>query len=146
LLDSNPVHKDFRRSRAAAMNIVPTSTGAADVVCRVLPKYSGKFVGWALRVPVPVVSMIDVSFTAASNITENILSDLFKKASTGSLKGIMATSDVPLVSTDYQGNPHSVIVDLTMISCAGRLGKVFGWYDNEYGYSVRLKDFLLFVD
>lgn len=145
LLDVNPTAKDVRRSRAAAINMVPTSTGAMEAVFRVLPGYQGKLIGGALRVPVPVVSLVDITFTAAEPINLMQLNDLFMKASNGSLKSIMAFTQEPLVSSDYQGNPHSVTVDGTLSMAVKRTGRVFGWYDNEYGYCMRLRDFLVFA-
>lgn len=144
LLDVNPRVHDVRRSRAAALNIVPTTTGAMEVVEKILPDLKGKVQGLAIRVPVPVVSLIDLAFIPTKNLTKQELADAFKRAAAnGPLKSFLATSEIPLVSHDFQGNPHSVTVDLTLLSKVGNLGKVFGWYDNEYGYSMRLKDFLL---
>lgn len=145
LLDVNPHMPDLRRSRAAALNIVPTTTGAMEAVFKVLPALKGKIAGAALRVPVPVVSLLDICFVADKAVEEKALRAAFTSAAQGSLKNIMAVTDVPLVSSDYQGNPHSVVVDFTMLSQVGRLGRVFGWYDNEYGYSMRLRDFLVAV-
>jgi glyceraldehyde 3-phosphate dehydrogenase len=145
LLDVNPQLPDLRRSRAAALNIVPTTTGATETVVKVLPELRGKLAGLALRVPTPVVSLLDICFVADKPIEESYVRTIFATASAGTLKNIMTTSDVPLVSTDYQGNAHSVIIDFTMLSQTGRMGRVFGWYDNEYGYSMRLRDFLMFV-
>lgn len=144
LLDVNPRVHDIRRSRAAALNIVPSTTGAMEVVEKIIPELKGKVQGLALRVPVPVVSLIDLAFIPAKDITkEELVTAFTSAAASGPLKSILATSDVPLVSHDYQGSPYSVTVDLTLMSKVGNLGKVFGWYDNEYGYSMRLKDFLL---
>jgi glyceraldehyde 3-phosphate dehydrogenase len=145
LLDVNPRVHDVRRSRAAALNIVPSTTGAMEVVERIMPELKGKVQGLSLRVPVPVVSLIDLAFIPAKSVTKQEISDAFTRAASGPLKSIMAVSSVPLVSHDFQGNPNSVTVDLTMLSKVGTLGKVFGWYDNEYGYSMRLKDFLMMV-
>jgi len=142
LLDSTPSMHDLRRSRAAALNMVPTTTGAMESVFRVLPGLKGKLAGSALRVPVPVVSLVDITFTASEAVAADKLLAAFAQAAAGSLKNIMAVTDVPLVSTDFEGNPHSVIVDATMTNMTGKLGRVFGWYDNEYGYSCRLRDFL----
>ena len=145
LLDVNPNMKDPRRSRAAALNIVPTSTGALETVGKIFPDLQQRVAGGAFRVPVPVVSLADVTFTAKSNINVDQLIAVFEKAAAGSLKNILATSAAPLVSTDYLKNPHSVVIDLTLMAATGNLGRVFGWYDNEYGYSMRLRDFLMQV-
>lgn len=133
---------DPRRSRAAALNMVPSTTGATKVVMRVLPELTGKVTGCSVRVPVPNVSLIDLTFTTSKPITAAQINDLFAVAAAGPLKGIVALSYEPLVSTDYCGNSHSVIIDAALTQVVGTMGKVFGWYDNEWAYSARLKDFL----
>jgi len=145
LLDVNASHDDMRRSRAAAVNIVPSTTGAMKVVERVLPELKGLLGGCALRVPVDVVSIVDLTFIARTDISTQKITQTFVTASQNQLRGVLATSTEPLVSSDYKGNAYSVTVDIPLTSVVGRLGKVFGWYDNEYGYSCRLKDFLLMV-
>jgi glyceraldehyde-3-phosphate dehydrogenase (NAD(P)) len=139
LLDAS--HRDLRRARAAAMNIVPTSTGAAKAVALVLPDLKGKLNGVALRVPTPNVSMVDfVVQVEKRTITEEV-NEVFKQASEGELKGILGYSDLPLVSSDYQGTDESSVVDssLTMVM-GGDMVKVMAWYDNEWGYSQRVLD------
>lgn len=139
LLDAS--HRDVRRARAAAMNIVPTSTGAAKAVALVLPALKGKLNGVALRVPTPNVSMVDfVVQTQKPTIAEEV-NQAFKNASENELKGVLGYSDLPLVSSDYRGTDTSSIVDasLTMVM-GGDMVKVMAWYDNEWGYSQRVVD------
>lgn len=139
LLDAS--HRDLRRARAAAMNIVPTSTGAAKAVALVLPALKGKLNGVALRVPTPNVSMVDfVAQVEKSTFTEEV-NQVLKAAAEGSLKGVMEYSDLELVSSDYRGHDASSIVDasLTMV-LGGDMVKVMAWYDNEWGYSQRVVD------
>lgn len=136
---------DIRRSRAAALNIVPTTTGALKTVSVVMPELAGKLTGCSLRVPVAKVSLVDLSFVMHKKVTVQALHDAFVKASNGDLKTIMQFSDQELVSSDYAHNNHSVIIDGFLTQVVGALGKVFGWYDNEWGYSCRLKDFLVAV-
>lgn len=146
LLDGNAEINDPRRSRAATLNIVPTSTGAMDVVTRVLPHLEGKLSGCALRVPVSVVSIVDFVFTAHTQFDKKAINAACKEAvNNTALKGFAAFSTDPLVSSDYQGNSNSVIIDALMTQAAGPMGKIFGWYDNEWGYSCRLRDFLKLV-
>ncbi len=142
LLDVNPSQKDVRRSRAAAVNIVPTSTGAMKVVGDIIPELKDKVCGFALRVPVPVVSFLEVTFLAKTIARTDDLNALFIDKSKNSLKGILDVIDVPLVSHDFALNSHSIVVDATLTQTCGLLGKICGWYDNEWGYSMRLKDFL----
>lgn len=144
LLDVNPTMHNVRRSRAAAINIVPTTTGAMEAVFRVFPQLEGKLSGSACRVPVPVVSLADITFVADKTITNEQIIAAFEKAKE-SLQGILTTTTIPLVSEDYKHNPHSVTVDHTLVTSMGKMGRVFGWYDNEYGYTMRLRDFLLFA-
>jgi glyceraldehyde-3-phosphate dehydrogenase (NAD(P)) len=139
LLDAS--HRDVRRARAAAINIVPTSTGAAKAVALVLPDLKGKLNGVALRVPTPNVSMVDfVIQVERPTITEEV-NQALKDASQGELKGILDYSELPLVSSDYQGTDASSVVDanLTFVM-GGDLVKVMAWYDNEWGYSQRVLD------
>ncbi len=136
------VHKDPRRARAAAVNIIPASTGAASAVGKVMPEMAGKLKGTALRVPVPDGSITDlVVSVGADDVTVEKVNAAFKTAAEGPLKGILKYSEEPLVSSDIVGDPHSVIFDAlsTMVSDDSMV-KVFGWYDNEMGYSTRLVD------
>lgn len=145
LLDIDAHGKDLRRNRAAALNMVPTSTGAMEVIGRIIPTIAGKIAGTAIRVPVPTVSLIDLMATLPKAITREELLHECNNAANSYLKSILAVSDVPLVSSDYAQNPHSVIVDSAMTEILGKSVKLFGWYDNEWGYSTRLKDFLVSV-
>ncbi|MBE9223471.1 type I glyceraldehyde-3-phosphate dehydrogenase [Cyanobacterium stanieri LEGE 03274] len=139
LLDAS--HRDLRRARAAAVNIVPTSTGAAKAVALVLPDLKGKLNGIALRVPTPNVSVVDLVVQVEKSTIAEQVNDVLKEASEGSLKGILGYNDLPLVSCDYRGSDVSSIVDasLTMVM-AGDMVKVVAWYDNEWGYSQRVVD------
>lgn len=139
LLDAS--HRDVRRARAAAMNIVPTSTGAAKAVALVLPALKGKLNGIAMRVPTPNVSVVDLVAQVEKNTFAEEVNQVLQEASEGSLKGILEYSDLPLVSSDYRGHDASSIVDasLTMVM-GGDLMKVIAWYDNEWGYSQRVVD------
>jgi glyceraldehyde 3-phosphate dehydrogenase len=134
-------HKDPRRARAAAMNIIPTTTGAAKAVALVIPELAGRFDGYSLRVPTPTVSVVDfVAVLEKPATTERIRSAL-RKAARKALKGIMACEDGRLVSSDFKGNPHSSIVDMEFtLVLRDRLAKVVTWYDNEWGYSCRVAD------
>lgn len=143
LLDATAETKHIRRSRAAALNIVPSTTGADALIGKLIPSLKGKIEATAIRVPVPVVSLLDLTFVAEKNITKEKINNAFKNASQSSMKNIVDISYEPLVSSDYEGNPHSLIVDAELTDVIGDMGKVFGWYDNEWGYSTRLKDFLL---
>lgn len=135
-------HKDLRRARAAAVNIVPTSTGAAKAVGLVLPELAGKLDGIAARVPVPDGSLTDLTAVLSREVTAEEINAAMKAAADGPLKGIMEFSTDPLVSSDIVGNPHSCIFDSGMTSSNGTLVKVVGWYDNEWGYSSRVVDLL----
>lgn len=137
---------DLRRSRAAALNIIPTTTGASKMLDKVMPELEGKISAVAIRVPVAKVSLIDLSFIANCTLTPEMLNDYFKKAAQGDMKGIVGYSDKPLVSSDYAGDSHSVVIDGELTATQGTMGKLFGWYDNEWGYSERLKDFLIYVN
>ncbi len=145
LLDVDPRLKDPRKSRAAALNIVPTSTGAMKVVDRVMPELVGKLHGCAIRVPVGKVSLIDLTVTLTKSVDATLINNAYKKAAGGALKGIVGYCTEPLVSSDYAGDNHSVCIDSLMTQSSNHTAKVFGWYDNEWGYSVRLKDFLLYA-
>jgi len=137
-------HSDLRRARAAAMSIIPTTTGAAKAINLVIPELAGKLDGYALRVPTSTVSVIDLTVELEKPTTTEQLRQDFRDAAAGSLKGILGAEDEPLVSIDYKGDPRSSIVDLpfTMVlgKEAGTLAKVVAWYDNEWGYSVRTAD------
>jgi len=134
-------HKDFRRSRAAALNLVPTSTGAAKAVGMVLPELDGKLDGMAIRVPTPNVSLVDLVVTLEQQVTADQVNAAFVKAANGSLRGILSAVSAPLVSQDLVGNPHSSIVDLQLTKVmGGNTVKVLTWYDNEWGFSNRMID------
>ncbi len=134
-------HSDLRRARAAAMNMVPTSTGAAAAVALVLPELAGKLHGMAVRVPTPNVSIVDLTVEVGRNVTAEEVNAALSAAADGSLAGILKVSDEPLVSTDYIGSPYSSIVDgLSTDVVGGNLVKILSWYDNEWGFSNRMKD------
>ncbi len=132
-------HKDPRRSRAAALNLIPTTTGAAKAVGLVLPELNGKLNGFSMRAPVPTGSAVDLVFTTPDPLDPDKINAALKEAADGPLKGILAYTEDPIVSTDIVGDPHSSIVDAqsTMTIGDGRLAKVISWYDNEWGYSNR---------
>ncbi len=136
------LHPDMRRARAALVNMVPTSTGAAKATTEALPSLKGKFDGIAVRVPTMDVSLSDFTFVLKRKVTAEEVNAAFRKAATSARwKGVLAVSEVPLVSSDFIGNPHSSIVDLEMTRVVdGDLVKVLAWYDNEWGYSVHLMD------
>ena len=138
-------HKDLRRARAAAVNIIPTSTGAAQAVSLVIPELKGKFDGMAVRVPTPTGSLVDFVATVEKAPSRDALIDAFEEAAAGPMKGYLAVSHEPLVSQDYVGNPHSSIIDALSTDVAGDLVKVITWYDNEWGYSCRTADLAKFV-
>jgi glyceraldehyde 3-phosphate dehydrogenase len=133
-------HKDLRRARAAALNIVPTSTGAAKAIGLVLPELNGKLDGYALRVPVPTGSMTDLTVTTSRETTVDEVNASYKAAAEGEFKGILTYSTDPIVSTDIVTDPASCIFDSPLTKVIGNQVKVFGWYDNEWGYSNRLVD------
>jgi len=136
-------HSDLRRARAAALNIIPTTTGAAKAVALVIPDLKGKFDGYALRVPTPTVSIVDFTAQVEKPTTTEALRQMFRDAAAGPLKGILAAVDEPLVSMDFKGSSFSSSVDLEFTSVLGGDGdfiKVVTWYDNEWGYSVRTAD------
>ena len=133
-------HKDLRRARAAAINIVPTSTGAAKAVGLVLPHLNGKLDGGAMRVPVPTGSLTDLTAVLKTEATEEQIHEAFKKAAEGPMKGILAYVDAPYVSSDIVGSKYSSLYDMGQTKAMGKLVKVVSWYDNEAGYSARLAD------
>ena len=140
------VHSDLRRARAAAMNIIPTTTGAARAVGLVLPELNGKIHGLAFRVPTSTVSVTDFVATLGNDASVDDVNDAYREASQDGLAGILDYSDEPLVSSDYKGNPHSSIIDgISTMSMGGNLVKVVGWYDNEWGYSCRTADLAAFL-
>ncbi len=140
--------KDLRRSRAAALNIIPTTTGAAKAVALVIPELKGKFDGYALRVPTPTVSIVDFVCELEKETTAEEINAAIKAASEGPMKGIMGYSEEPLVSVDYKGDPRSSIVDAALTNVMhGNMAKVVTWYDNEWAYSVRCTDLIkLMID
>ncbi len=134
-------HKDLRRARAAGLNIIPTTTGAAKAIALVIPDLKGKFDGFSLRVPTPTVSIIDLVATVEKSTTVESLNGLFKEAAQGKLKGILGYTEEPLVSMDFKGDQRSGIVDgLSTMVMDGNMVKVIAWYDNEWGYSCRTAD------
>ncbi len=134
-------HKDLRRARAAAQNIIPTKTGAAKAVGLVLPALAGKVDGFALRVPTLNVSLVDLTFTASRATTKDEINGLMREAANGALKGVLAVNDEPLVSMDFNHDTHSSVFDATQTRVIdGNLVKVLTWYDNEWGYSCRMLD------
>lgn len=139
--------KDLRGARAAALSIVPYSSGAAKAIGRVIPELDGRLTGYSLRVPVPVVSIVDLSVNLKRDVTVEEVNAAFRAAaSEGPLKGILGYSDEPLVSSDYRGDPRSSIIDgLSTLVIGGRMVKVLAWYDNEWGFSNRLVDLALMM-
>ena len=139
-------HKDPRRARAAGLNIIPTTTGAAKALALVIPDLKGKFDGFSLRVPTPTVSVVDFTAELDKDVTLEELNAAFREEAEGSLKGILGASDEPLVSTDFRGDPRSSIIDLdSNMVLGGNFVKVIAWYDNEWGYSCRVADLTKFV-
>ncbi|WP_134773471.1 type I glyceraldehyde-3-phosphate dehydrogenase [Ornithinimicrobium flavum] len=138
-------HSDLRRARAAALNIVPTKTGAAQAVALVLPELKGKFDGYALRVPTPTGSATDLTFQAGREVTVEEVNAAVRKAAEGPLKGILKYTEDPIVSKDIETDPHSCIFDAGLTKVIGDQVKVVGWYDNEWGYSCRLVDLTTLV-
>ena len=139
-------HKDLRRARAAAMSMIPTSTGAAKAVGLVLPELKGKVHGLAIRVPTPNVSVVDLVIEAERPVTVEAINTALRKAAEGELKGILGYTDEPLVSIDFNGNPLSSIVDgLSTSVIDGTMVKVLSWYDNEWGYSCRVRDLIKYI-
>ena len=135
-------HKDLRRGRAAAVNIIPTTTGAAKAVGEVLPNLKGKMDGTAFRVPVPCGSITDFVCLVKKDVTVEAINDAMKKASETYLKGILEYSEKPLVSSDIIGNCHSSIFDAPLTKAIGKLVKISAWYDNEYGFSCRMVEMI----
>lgn len=139
-------HKDLRRARAAALNIIPTSTGAARAIGKMIPELSGKLDGIAMRVPTPTVSVLDLIVEVKKSTTKEEVNDIFKKASKSKeLMGILRVEEEPLVSMDFKGDTYSAIVDVEETMVKDNLIKVIGWYDNEWGYSCRLAEFAEYV-
>ncbi|HEY0729924.1 MAG TPA: type I glyceraldehyde-3-phosphate dehydrogenase [Pyrinomonadaceae bacterium] len=139
-------HKDLRRARAAALSMIPTSTGAAKAVALVLPELKGKFDGISVRVPTPNVSLVDVVMDLETETTAEDVNRAFKDAANEELRGILAFSEEPLVSTDYKRNPNSSIVDAEYTKViGGKMLKVLSWYDNEWGYSCRVRDLIKYI-
>ncbi len=136
-------HSDLRRARAAAVNAIPTTTGAAKAVGLVIPELKGKLKGYAVRVPVPDGSLTDFTAVLKKEVTVEEVNNAMKQAADTYLKGIMEYSTDPLVSTDIVGNPHSCIFDSSLTDVIGNTVKIIGWYDNEFGYSNRIADLLL---
>ena len=137
--------KDLRFSRAAALNIIPSSTGASKMLGKIIPEIAEVISARAVRVPVGKGSLIDLTVVTKQALTIEKMHDAFLVAAQGRMKGILALSMEPLVSSDYSGNSYSVTIDGLLTHAQGNMGKVFGWYDNEWGYSERLKDFLMGV-
>jgi len=136
-------HKDMRRARAAAVSMIPTSTGAAKAIGLVIPELNGKLDGVAIRVPTPNVSLVDLTAQLDKKASAEDVNAAFKKAASGPMKGVLAVEDAPLVSIDFRGNPASSIVDAGMTKVVGdNLVKIFSWYDNEWGFSSRVVDLL----
>ena len=139
-------HKDLRRARAAALSMIPTSTGAAKAIALVIPDLKGKFDGISVRVPTPNVSLVDVVMTLEKETTTEEVNAALKEAANGDLKGILAFSEEPLVSIDFRGNPNSSIVDADNTKVIdGNLVKILSWYDNEWGYSCRVRDLVKYI-
>jgi glyceraldehyde 3-phosphate dehydrogenase len=138
-------HKDLRRARAAALSIVPTSTGAAKAITKIFPHLSGKLGGCGMRVPVPDGSLTDITCLLSKHVTVEEINAAFKKASETNLKGVLQYIDEPIVSVDIVGNPHSCIYDAEFTSIVGNMVKIIGWYDNEAGYCNRLADLIVKV-
>jgi glyceraldehyde 3-phosphate dehydrogenase len=140
-------HKDLRRGRAAALSMIPTSTGAAKALHLVVPELKGKLDGFAIRVPTPNVSVVDLTFTSEKPVTKEAINDALKAAADGPMKGILGLENNELVSSDFKGNPLSSIVDSPLTKTVGsNLAKVISWYDNEWGYSNRVMDLVLFLE
>ncbi len=139
-------HKDFRRARAAAMSIIPTTTGAAKAVALVLPELEGKLNGFSMRVPTPNVSVVDLVVDVEKSTSKEEINAALKSAGEGALQGILGYSELPLVSSDYNGSSYSCIIDaLSTMVIDGTMVKVIGWYDNEWGYSTRVVDLVSYI-
>ncbi|MDQ6662663.1 MAG: type I glyceraldehyde-3-phosphate dehydrogenase, partial [Chloroflexota bacterium] len=140
------VHKDLRRARAAAVNIIPTSTGAARALALVIPELKGRFDGMSLRVPTITVSVVDFVADVRKEATKEAVNEAFKEAAAGPLNGILEYNEEPLVSSDYRGDSHSSIIDgLSTMVVGNNMVKVVAWYDNEWGYSCRISDLAAFI-
>jgi glyceraldehyde 3-phosphate dehydrogenase len=139
-------HKDLRRARAAALSMIPTSTGAAKALKLVIPEMAGKLDGFAIRVPTPNVSVVDLTFVAEKPITVATINAAVKAAAEGALKNVLAYTEEELVSSDFKGNPYSSIFDSKLTKVLGNSAKIISWYDNEWGYSNRVKDLILFLE
>jgi glyceraldehyde 3-phosphate dehydrogenase len=140
-------HKDLRRGRAAALSMIPTSTGAAKALHLVVPELKGKLDGFAVRVPTPNVSVVDLTFTSEKPVTRESINEALKAASVGKMKGILGLETNELVSSDFKGNPLSSIVDSGLTKTVGtHMAKVISWYDNEWGYSNRVMDLVTFLE
>jgi glyceraldehyde 3-phosphate dehydrogenase (phosphorylating) len=139
-------HKDLRRARAAALSVIPTSTGAATAMALVMPELKGKFHGISLRVPTPNVSLVDLAVMTRDPVSADTINEALREAAASDLKGILAVTEEELVSSDFKGNSNSSIVDAPLTMVIGdRHGKVFSWYDNEWGYSCRVVDLTVFM-
>ena len=139
-------HKDLRRARAAAMSMIPTTTGAAKAVGLVLPELKGKLDGMSIRVPTPNVSVIDLVAELKKDATVEEVNAALKKAAEGKMKGILQYTEEPVVSIDFNGNAHSSIVDASVTKVLeGRMVKIIAWYDNETGYSSRVRDLIVYL-
>lgn len=144
ILDAS--HKDLRRARAAALSMIPTTTGAAKAIGLVLPELKGKLDGISVRVPTPNVSLVDLTIRTAKDVTVQAVNEALTQASKGELKGVLAVESKELVSIDFNGNPHSSIVDLKCtMSINPRMAKVMSWYDNEVGFSNRMVDLAIYM-
>src|ERR1700757_1062476 len=139
------LHKDLRRARAAALSMIPTSTGAAKALKLVIPEMAGKLDGFSIRVPTPTVSVVDLTFVSQKPITVESVNAAIKAAAEGPLKGILGYTEEELVSSDFRGNPLSSIFDSKLTKVIGNTGKIISWYDNEWGYSNRVRDLVLFL-
>ena len=140
------VHHDLRRARAAALNIIPTTTGAAKAIFLVLPELKGKLNGLALRVPTPTVSVVDLTVSLERPATPDEINQAFRRASSEELQGYLGYSDEPLVSMDFKGDPHSAVLDTQSTMAVGDMAKVLSWYDNEWGYACRVADLAAYMD
>ncbi len=139
-------HSDLRRARAAALSMIPTTTGAAKALYDVIPELQGRLDGMAVRVPTPNVSMIDLVVELESDVTESGLCDAMRQAAVGPLSGILQYTEEPCVSIDFTGNPHSAIVDGPLTKVIGqKMAKIIAWYDNEWGYACRVRDLLQYI-
>ena len=139
-------HKDLRRARAAALSMIPTTTGAAKAIAEVIPEMKGRLDGLSIRVPTPTVSLVDFVANLSKETTKEEVNAMFRKYAEGPMKGILAATDEELVSTDFIGSSYSSIVDLpSTFMAGGKMVKILSWYDNEWGFSTRMCDLLSFV-